>query len=352
MSKDTITAVLADDHPLIREGIRNALIPLHHLEFVGEASNGHELIDTLEASHPQLLLIDVTMPDFEPLSTIRNIRSSYPDMKILVISAYDDDIYVQGLLRAGVQGYLLKDDAPNDLVFAVERVLAGEKWISSQLVDKLVSYSESSPVVISLTSRQKDVLLLLHQGLDNQSIAQNLELSIKTVENHLTSLYRELNVQSRLEAVTYLTHHPELLEHLQQATQQGRSMVNSKQVSEVSVLVVDDNTRYRCQLKRMMKKVCPHAVIYEAVNIKEALTLVSEVNPTMILVDVVLADESGINLTRRIKSLEPSARVILISAYPDREFRRNGMEAGAVAFLDKRDLDETVLQQVIDDMVM
>ena len=129
-------------------------------------------------------------------------------------------------------------------------------------------------------------------------------------------------------------------------------MVNSKQVSEVSVLVVDDNTRYRCQLKRMMKKVCPHAVIYEAVNIKEALTLVSEVNPTMILVDVVLADESGINLTRRIKSLEPSARVILISAYPDREFRRNGMEAGAVAFLDKRDLDETVLQQVIDDMVM
>ena len=343
---ETIKTILADDHALIRQGIRNALKSLHQLEFVGEAANGCELANLLDTQRPHLLLIDVTMPDFEPLSAIRDIRSSFPDMKILVISAYDDDIYVQGLLGAGVNGYLLKDDAPSDLLLAVKRVLSGERWISSQLVEKLVSFSEASPVLISLTSRQKEVLHLLQKGMDNQSIAQALGLSIKTIENHLTRLYRELNVQSRLEAVTYLNNHPELLTALAQDN------TNYDRASDINVLIVDDNARYRYQLKRMAKKAYPRAIIYEAMNIAEALSQVTDVKPSLILVDVVLANESGINLTRRIIATDSTARIILISAYPDREFRRSGMDAGAVAFLDKRDLDETVLRQVIEDIAV
>ncbi len=349
---ETIKTVLADDHALIREGIRNALKPLCHLEFVGEAADGCELANLLETQRPHLLLIDVTMPDFEPLSAIRDIRSSFPDMKILVISAYDDDVYVQGLLGAGVNGYLLKDDAPSDLLLAVKRVLGGQRWISGQLVEKLVSFSEVSPVIISLTSRQKEVLHLLQKGMDNQSIAQVLGLSIKTIENHLTRLYRELNVQSRLEAVTYLNNHPELLTALTQDLQRDNTLNNYERMSDINVLIVDDNARYRYQLKRMAKKACPRAIIYEAINIAEALTQVTNVKPSLILVDVVLANESGINLTRRIIATDSTARIILISAYPDREFRRSGMDAGAVAFLDKRDLDETVLRQVIEDIAV
>lgn len=109
----------------------------------------------------------------------------------------------------GVNGYHLKNQPLSDLRLAVQRVLAGEKWISSRLVDKLVSQDkEESP---RLTARQQDILRLLQQGYDNQTIAKKMSLSVKTVENHLTRLYRQLNVQSRLETVNYVMQHPEVL---------------------------------------------------------------------------------------------------------------------------------------------
>jgi DNA-binding NarL/FixJ family response regulator len=117
------------------------------------------------------------------------------------------------------------------------------------------------------------------------------------------------------------------------------------------LLLVDDSARYRRQLRRMVAKMCPRAVIYEAGDIGEALNLTRRVVPQLVLVDVVLGEEDGIHCTRRIKALSPSSRIILISAYPDREFHRLGLEAGAVAFLDKKDLDAATLRQILDDMV-
>ena len=175
---------------------------------------------------------------------------------------------------------------------------------------------------------------LLQQGLDNQSIARRTGLSVKTVENHLTRLYRELNVQSRLEAVNYLSQHPEIL-----VVSGGSAVGEMSSAQAVKILLVDDNARYRSQLRRMVGKICPQAVIYEAAQIREAVHLVQQVAPQLVLVDVVLGDEDGIQCTRRIKAISPPARIILISAYPDREFHRRGLEAGAVAFLDKKDLD-------------
>jgi DNA-binding NarL/FixJ family response regulator len=118
-----------------------------------------------------------------------------------VVSAYDDDVYVQGLLGVGVNGYHLKDQPLSDLRLAVQRVLAGERWVSSPLIDKLISYGEPCAPALTLTTRQREILELLQEGLDNQSIARNTGLSVKTIENHLTRIYRQLNVQSRLEAV-------------------------------------------------------------------------------------------------------------------------------------------------------
>jgi DNA-binding NarL/FixJ family response regulator len=253
---------------------------------------------------------------------------------------------VQELLSAGVDGYHLKDQPLNDLKLAVQRILAGEKWISSRLLDKLVS--RPGP---SLTSRQRDILRLLQQGLDNQTIARQIGLSVKTIENHLTRLYRQLGVQSRLEAVNFLMQHPELL------GMAGHSVVtpeveNEASSGSVTVLVVDDNARYRRQLRRMVRKACPLAVIYEADNTRTALQFTERLAPHLALVDVVLGDEDGIRCTRRIKAQSPSSRVILISAYPDREFHRLGLEAGAVAFLDKKDLDTATLRQVVADVIV
>ncbi|HRV96668.1 MAG TPA: response regulator [Anaerolineae bacterium] len=348
---EKVRVVLADDHALVRAGISNALKDLSYLKIVEEVGDGLSLLTALKKNKPDCLLIDVTMPDFEPLSAIRQIRADYPAMKILVISAYDDDVYVQGLLGAGVNGYHLKDQPLNDLKLAVQRVLDGERWISSPLVSKLVKFSGTAAHTPALTNRQRDILSLLQQGLDNQSIARRMNLSVKTVENHLTRLYRQLNVQSRLEAVNYLMQHPETLAISGQVAAQSSPAVEIALQNQVTILLVDDNARYRSQLRRMVGKVCPEAIIYDAESIHTATQLAQRVQPHLALIDVVLGDENGINCTRRIKTLSPLSRIILISAYPDREFHRLGLEAGAVAFLDKKDLDANVLRQVINDVI-
>lgn len=346
---NSIHVLIADDHAVVRAGIRNALEELSDLEILGEVGDGPALFAALREREPDCLLIDLTMPDFEPVEAIRRIRARYPRMKILVISAYDDDVYVQGLLRAGVDGYHLKDQPLSDLRLAVQRVVDGEKWISSPLLDKLVSYTESPPARPSLTARQREVLRLLQQGLDNQTMARELELSVKTIENHLTRLYRQLDVQSRLEAANYAVQHPEILAVSGQQVALYKAPPEEPTGESITLLLVDDNTRYRCQLQRMIGKVCPRATIYEAGTIEEAVQSTERVRPHLVLIDVVLGEESGIHCARRVRTVSPSSRVVLISAYPDREFHRQGLAAGAVAFLDKKDLDANVLQQMVSD---
>ena len=351
---DNVRILLADDHAVVRSGISNALKELPNLEIVGEASDGPEVFEVLAETRPDCLLIDVTMPDFEPITAIRQIRASYPAMKILVVSAYDDDVYVQGLLGVGVDGYHLKDQSLSELQLAVQRVISGKKWVSSRLLDKLVSFGDSpaTPAASVLTSRQRDILQLLQQGLDNQTIARRMGLSVKTVEKHLTRLYRQLDVQSRLEAVNYVTQHPEVLTVSGPTSAHAVESEPSTSTPEpISMLLVDDNARYRRQLRRMVGKVYPHAITYEAGNIKEATDLFRNTTPRLALVDVVLGDENGIHCTRRLKALAPQLRVVLITAYPDREFHKQGVEAGAVALLDKKDLDAATLRQVIDDVI-
>ena len=346
-----IHVLLADDHALVRAGIRNALQELPNLEIVCEVGDGPALCAALETIQPDLLLVDLTMPDFKPLSAIRQIHTHYPKMRILIISAYDDDVYVRGLLGIGVDGYHLKDQPLSDLKLAVQRVLAGERWISSPLLDKLVRYTGPAAPP-SLTPRQRDLLRLLQQGLDNQSIAQQLDLSIKTVENHLTRLYRRLDVQSRLEAVNYVMQHPEILGVPGRQTALRSSLPRRPdQPSQFALLLVDDSDRYRAQLQRMIGRAYPQAMIYEADTVEEAVRLADSLKPLLIFVDVILGNEDGIHCTRRLKALSPDSRVVLISAYPDREFHRLGLEAGATAFLDKKDLDVAAVQHIIEDIL-
>ncbi len=342
--------IVADDHAIVRSGMRQMIEELPGLHVIQEVGSGPEVFAALEQGQVDFLLIDVSMPDFEPISAIRAIHTRYPELKILVVSAHDDDIYVQGLLGAGVNGYHLKDQPLNDLKLAVERVLAGERWISGSLIGKLVNPSGPAVALPILTNRQRDLLGLLKQGLDNQSIAQETGLSVKTVENHLTRLYRQLDVQSRLEAVNYANRYPQVLGTPGQAAAQAAEMALPGQAGCAAILVVDDNARYRKQLQRMIGRLCPGATLYESGTIKEAVQLAKGVEIQLALIDVVLGDENGITCARRIKAIRPQSRVILISAYPDREFHRLGLQSGAVAFLDKKDLDLATLRHVIDDV--
>lgn len=340
--------VLADDHTVVRAGLRNALEVIHNLEIVGEVGNGRELMDLLPNAQPDLLVLDVSMPDFDPILAVQQIKEEYPNIKILIVSAYDDETYVVGLLKAGVDGYHMKDQPLGDLQLATQRILNGDRWISGNLIDRIINHrpvatQSSAPW---LTRRQRELLRLLAQGSDNRNIALTLDLSVKTVENHLTALYRVLGVDSRLKALNYALHHPELL-----ATS-GQEMAETEppQIEQdLTVLVVDDNTRYRQQLSRLIGKISPSSLIYEAENIAEALNLAEQIQPQLALIDVVLEDEDGILCARRLRNVSPLTRMVIISAYPDREFRRQALAAGAIAFLDKKDLDTATVRQVIED---
>ncbi len=346
MSKTTL--ILADDHAVVRAGIRNALNGLADIEIVAEVDSGPTLFDALRHTPADCLLIDVTMPDFEPFAAIKEIRMHFPCTKILIVSAYDDDIYVQGLLQLGANGYHLKDQPLSDLRLAVQRVIAGERWVSSRLLDRLV-HQPHEMTLPKLTVRQRDMLHLLYKGLDNYNIAIQLDLSVKTVENHLTGLYRLLNVRSRLEAVNYIIQHPELL-GINPATlpppQESRHIGRSKP----TVLIVDDNQRYRQQLTRMMMSLVPQVQIFEADNTQRATLLAQQFRPRLVLIDVVLGDENGIHCIQRVTKMSPTSRILLFSAYPDSEFHRQGIAAGASAFLDKKNLDSAALRQILEDV--
>lgn len=347
----SVRVLLADDHAIVRAGLRNALANLPELETVGEVSNGPELALALETLHPDFLVIDVNMPEFDPVAAIRQIRFEYPALKILVVSAYDDQAYVVGLLSAGVDGYHLKDQPLSDLQFAVRKILSGDRWISGPLVNRLI---DQHPVMgltpaATLTHRQREMLRLLTLGYSNRKIAYELALSVKTVENHLTALYRIIGVGSRLEANNYAIRHPEVLAKTGYEMAQAEAAVQVE--TWLAVLIVDDNVRYRTQLGKLIGKAYPAASLYEAADCTEALHLAEHVQPQLAFVDVVLPEKGGIWCTSQIKTLSPSTRLILISAYPDREFRRMGMDVGAVAFLDKRDLDAATVYQVVEDVL-
>jgi DNA-binding NarL/FixJ family response regulator len=129
------------------------------------------------------------------------------------------------------------------------------------------------------------------------------------------------------------------------------SPVESKKSQDVSIMVIDDNSRYRGNLLRMIGKVCPQATIFEAENIENAVQMAGRITPQLAFIDVILGDEDGLRCARRVKAVSPHSRIVLISAYPDREFHRLGLESGAIAFLDKKDLDLPAIKQVIDDII-
>ncbi len=342
---EAIRVLLADDHAVVREGLRNALRSLDSMEVVAEVGDGSELLKILDELDLDLILLDITMPHFDPFEGIKHIKERYPNLLILVVSAFDDDVYVQGMLNAGVNGYHLKDQPLSDLRLAIKRVLEGQRWISGPLVETLLR-GPKTPLPV-LTKRQQDILQCLVQGYDNRAIAHELGLSIKTVENHLTRLYRQLEVKSRLEAVNYVHEHPEIFPELARAPEVED--IDLPAPGQGALLIVDDNSRYRYHMRRMMVKFAPTAKVYEASSVEEAVGIAREVIPQLTLIDVILQDEDGIDCAQQILEIHPNIPLVLISAYP--EFRQRALEAGVFAFLDKRDLDINALRELLLDVI-
>jgi two-component system, NarL family, response regulator LiaR len=199
----TIRVVIADDHNVVRKGIRDLLLDEDDIAVVGEARNGHEALDLALGLQPDVVVMDIAMPELSGVEATRLLRAQAPSVRVLVLTAYDDDPYIYGLLDAGASGYILKTAESREIVRAVRATAAGQSAIDPAVAPRLIArLAKPAASSDTLTDRELDVLRRAARGLTNKQIGADLEISDRTVQNHLANIYAKLGVASRTEAVT------------------------------------------------------------------------------------------------------------------------------------------------------
>jgi DNA-binding NarL/FixJ family response regulator len=203
-----IRVVLADDHAVVRKGIREFLEQSGDISVVAEATDGSEAIDLIAEHQPDVAVLDIRMPSLTGIEATRRIKAEYPGVRVLILTAYDDDPYVFALLQAGASGYILKTADSTELVQAVRAVHRGESALDPAVAQKVVQQLTTGrplgaqATVEALTDRELEVLRLAARGMTNKAIGQDLGISDRTVQGHLANIYGKLNANSRTEAVT------------------------------------------------------------------------------------------------------------------------------------------------------
>ena len=203
--------VLADDHALVRQGLRRILEGTDDLEVVGEANDGLELLQLLTRLTPQMVILDIFMPNLRGIEAISEIKMMYPEVKILILTMHRDKEYLYLALSAGAKGYLLKEDAPKELFAAIAKLRQDKTYISpyfsDKVVDDLVQIGKRDAKVIfemdPLTTREREVLKLVAEGKSSKEIAALLFISVFTVNNHRASIMEKLNLRKATDLVKY-----------------------------------------------------------------------------------------------------------------------------------------------------
>jgi NarL family two-component system response regulator YdfI len=198
-----IRVLIADDHMVVREGLRAILDAAPDLLLVGEATDGAEAVRLVEETAPDVVLMDLRMPGMDGIEAIRQIKARHPDAYIVILTTYDDDDYIVRGLRAGARGYLLKDSGRHMLFETIRAAARGESLLSSEVVDKVVAHLQGPQPgeAETLSRREGQVLALLARGAANKEIALALGIAERTVKAHVTSLFNKLGASSRAEAV-------------------------------------------------------------------------------------------------------------------------------------------------------
>jgi DNA-binding NarL/FixJ family response regulator len=202
-----IRVLLADDHPVVRIGIRKLLCRENDIDIVGEAATGEEAVALAIELSPDVILLDMEFPDTTGVEVAKRIHEEKSGIQILALSAHDDDEYLEALTEAGLSGYIVKEEAPEILVESVRAIARGERgWISRKILASIEDRSQERREFLScgLTRREMQVLRLVTSGKTNQVAAHELGISEKTVERHLQSVFAKLGVVSRVEAAVRL----------------------------------------------------------------------------------------------------------------------------------------------------
>jgi len=207
-----IRVLIADDHAIVRAGLRAVLKGEAGMELVGEASGGDEALRLVESLHPDILVLDLSMPDLDGIQVTKRIQSIAPDVRVLILTVHEEDALLREAIRAGAAGYILKHAAEAELISAIHTVQMGDTYVHPKLIRSLLAAPEKhgppspQPEEI-LTPRELDVLNRIVQGYTNRQIAEELKLSVRTVEGYRANMSEKLGLHSRAELVRYAREH-------------------------------------------------------------------------------------------------------------------------------------------------
>ena len=203
-----IRVLLVDDHMVVRSGLSTVLSVYDDLKLVGEAGDGEEAIRLCERLQPDVILMDLLMPKMDGVTAIKTIKSRWPQIQIIALTSFKEKEYVEGALKAGANGYLLKDVSAEELINAVRRAVAGQPSLSPEAAQVLIhNVSEPAQPDVEMTGREKEILDLMVEGLSNNEIAERLIVSQSTVKFHVSNILSKLGVTGRTEAVALAIKH-------------------------------------------------------------------------------------------------------------------------------------------------
>ncbi|HKA43127.1 MAG TPA: response regulator transcription factor [Burkholderiales bacterium] len=207
-----LRVILADDHTLVRAGLRSLVEQLNNVTVVAEAKDGHEVLTLAGTHHPDVVLMDLSMPGMNGLEAALRLKKEHPQVRIIVLSMHASEEYVLQALRAGAAGYLVKDSAPLELGLALQAVARGETYlsppISRQVVDSYMQrLGQADEPLAVLTGRQREILQLIAEGSSTKDIARRLNLSVKTVETHRAQLMERLDIHDVAGLVRFAVRH-------------------------------------------------------------------------------------------------------------------------------------------------
>lgn len=203
-----IKVLIADDHAVVRAGLRSLISAEADLKLVGEAASGTDAIDLVTRLRPEVLLLDLSMPDMDGIAVTRKVKEIQPALQVMILTLHDDEALLRTALKAGASGYILKHAAESELISAIHIIVRGDPYIDPSLVHKFLpevqaKTSQSSSLVEPLTPREKDVLRLIVQGCTNRQVGEELNISVRTVEGHRANILEKLGLHSRVELVRY-----------------------------------------------------------------------------------------------------------------------------------------------------